>query len=152
VPFLLPLLNREQGGGHAPRTRIRICRHFVAMGPWTMVRFQGRRSHRGRTRPRRDRRAHFGGFGSSWPAKDPKDRRYRRKPPATNPKNTPSRASGGPTGVRVMGDQEAGVGRTCHYARVERNAFTLVVRGSFISRLYSGDSTAISATLPAALL
>jgi hypothetical protein len=30
----------------------------------------------------------------------------------------------------------AGVGRTCpHYARVERNAFTLVVRGSFISRL-----------------
>jgi hypothetical protein len=39
-----------------------------------------------------------------------------------------------------------------HHARVERNAFTLVVRGSFISRLYSGDSTATSATLPSALL
>ena len=49
----------------------------------------GRAAH---AEPRRDRRAHFGGFGSSWPAKDPKDRRYRRKPPATNPKNTPSRA------------------------------------------------------------
>src|SRR6266566_3510636 len=44
------------------------------------------------------------------------------------------------------------VPETCHYARVERNAFTLVVRGSFISRLYSGDSTATSATLPPASL
>jgi hypothetical protein len=26
-----------------------------------------------------------------------------------------------------------------HYARAERNAFTFVVRGSFISRLYSVD-------------
>ena len=39
-----------------------------------------------------------------------------------------------------------------HYGRVERNAFTLAMRGSFSSRLYSDDSTAISATLPSALL
>ena len=38
------------------------------------------------------------------------------------------------------------------YARFERNALILVVRGSFISRLYSGESTAIRAILPSALL
>ena len=38
------------------------------------------------------------------------------------------------------------------YADLERNAFTLVMSGSFISFLYSGDSTAISAVLPSALL
>ena len=37
-------------------------------------------------------------------------------------------------------------------ARVERNAFTFVMRGSFSSRLYSDDSTATSATLPSASL
>ena len=39
-----------------------------------------------------------------------------------------------------------------HYARFERNALILVVRGSFISRSYSADSTATKAILPSALL
>src|SRR5436853_98200 len=38
------------------------------------------------------------------------------------------------------------------YARVERNALTLVVCGSASSCLYRDDSTAISAILPATLL
>ncbi len=39
-----------------------------------------------------------------------------------------------------------------HHARLERNALILVVRGSFVSCLYSEDSIATSAILPSALL
>jgi hypothetical protein len=46
----------------------------------------------------------------------------------------------------------AKVPKVCHYARLERKALILVVRGSFMSRLYSGDSTASSAIFPSALL
>ena len=41
---------------------------------------------------------------------------------------------------------------SCFYARLERNALILVVPGSSRSCLYAGDSTAISAILPSALL
>jgi hypothetical protein len=41
---------------------------------------------------------------------------------------------------------------SCLYARLERNALILVVPGSSRSCLYAGDSTAISAILPSALL
>lgn len=39
-----------------------------------------------------------------------------------------------------------------HHARVERNAFTLVISGSSTSRWYSGESIATSAIWPLALL
>ena len=52
-----------------------------------------------------------------------------------------SEAAGGSTGKLLPA-----------YARVERNALILVMRGSFSSCLYKGDSTAISAILPSELL
>src|SRR5437870_11482034 len=58
--------------------------------------------------------------------------------------------------IRPVRDREAPGSNpgppTNPYARVERNALTLVVCGSSSSCLYRDDSTAISAILPATLL
>ena len=52
----------------------------------------------------------------------------------------------------VLFARQAGVGKSAITRAWSETAFTLVVGGSFISRLYSGDSTATSATLPSASL